>query len=453
MRGKLTALLAVLLVVAMLAACSNSGQPSNTGGNNGAGTGTNNGSTNTGGSDKPGGTVEYWSMFNVGEPLQVWLEEKLKQFEGETGITVKATWSGRDVITNMRSSLLSGNAPDLVDQSNAELTAGLISNELVIPLDEHLDGPAYGSDGKWRDTFVPNIMSEMEYSDGKTYIIPRDAYSSGVFYSKKLFDDLGLQPPQTWEQFIEVSEKLKANGIAPLAADGNIQFYNVWYFNWLAMREVGPEKLYAAAADETGETWREPGFLEAAKKVSQLVESGYFASGYEGSAYPAAQVNWINGNAGMMLMGAWMPKEMSEQTPEDFDMQMFPFPDSGAYDPTVTELWANGWAVLKDGKNNAGAVELLKFLTSKPIMEELVELGTPGPIVGLNMPQGLDTQADMLANASQVVPKWAGLERDFAELNKRVLWMVNDELFFGKITPEQYIEKLVKEQKAYYGNK
>jgi raffinose/stachyose/melibiose transport system substrate-binding protein len=403
--------------------------------------------------EKPSGTVEYWSMFNVGEPMQEWLDTQFKLFEEQTGIVVNTTWSGRDVITNMRANLLSGNVPDLVDQSNAELTAGLVSNDIALPLNDYLATNAFGSEEKWGDTFVPNILGEMEYNDGNTYIVPRDVYTSGFFYSATLFKELGIEPPSTWEQFLAVCEALKQKGIAPIAADGNIQFYNFWYFSWLAIREVGPEKFYAAAADKTGESWKDPGFLEAAKKLQTLVDRGYFAKGYEGSAYPAGQVNWVNGKAGMILVGAWLPKEMGEQTPEGFDMQMFAFPGTGAYDDSVAEVWVNGWVVLKDGKNNDAAVELLKFMTERKQMENMVGIGSPGSIKDLSMPKGLEIQSSILGDSNEVIAKWAGLERDFAELNKRVLWMVDDDLFFGKKTAEQFIDALVKEQNSFYSNK
>ncbi|MFC5653306.1 ABC transporter substrate-binding protein [Paenibacillus solisilvae] len=437
-------LASIVALSLLLAACSSSNSSSN-------GAASNTGTEEAGG--KPGGTVEYWSMFSEGEPLQLWLADAFKQFETETGIKVNPTWAGRDVITKLRSNLLAGKVPDLIEQSNSELTAGLVSNELAAPLDDYLATSAYDSDQKWMDTFIPNVMKQMQYTDSKTYVIPRDTYTSGFFYSAALFKKLGLQPPTTWEEFLKVCEALKKQGIAPIAADGNIQFYNFWYFSWLAMREVGPDKLYAAAGDKTGEAWRDPGFLEAAKKLRYLIDQEYFAQGYEGSAYPSGQVNWVNGKAGMILNGAWLPSELAKQTPDGFDMQMFKFPDLGAYDGTTAEVWVNGWLLLKDAKNKDAAVQLLKFLTSKQQMDKVAQLGTPVSTLQSVTPKALTAQTEIFNTASKVIPKWGGLEKDFAELNKRVLWAVDDQLFFGKLTPEQFIEQTVKQQKAFYANK
>lgn len=289
MAKKWKMMLAFVLVISLLSACSSpSGTSTNsTSAPSGSGTASN-----------QNVTIDYWSEFSQGEPLQIWLADAFKQFETETGIKVKPTWAGRDVITTLRSKLMSGQVPDIVEQSNSELTAGLVDNGLAAPLDSYLATKAYNSSQNWIDTFTPNVLNQMKYKDNKIYVLPRDTYTSGFFYSASLFKKLGLQPPQTWDQFLQVCEALKKQGIAPLAADGNIQFYNFWYFAWLATREVGPDKLYAAAADKTGESWRDPGFLEAAKKLRYLIDHQYLAQGYEGSAYPAGQVNWTLGQCG-----------------------------------------------------------------------------------------------------------------------------------------------------------
>jgi raffinose/stachyose/melibiose transport system substrate-binding protein len=446
--------LILVLVTGLLAACSgsnSSSSPASPEGSPSASPAEPTAST----TPQEGGTVEYRSMFNVGEPMQKFLEEAFKEFTAETGIKVNVNWLGRSVITTLRSSMLSGDIPDVVEQLDSELTSGFVDTGLAAPLDDELHAPAYsGGDVLWGDTFLPTVLKQMKNKDGNTYIIPREYYTSGFFYDAALFKKLNIEPPKTWEEFLQVCETLKQNGIAPLAADGTVQQYNAWYFYWLAMREVGPEKMRAAASDKTGEEWRDPGFLEAAKKLKVLADKGYFAKGYEGSAYPAGQINWVNGKAGMILMGAWLPKEVKAQKPQGFDMQMFKFPDTQAYDPNVAEMWTNGWVVLKDGKNKEAAVKLLKYLTQKQVMEKMVDLiSSPGPLKDLKVPSELSKQAEILDTASVIVPKWGGLEKEFAELNKRVLFMADDKLFFGKSTPEEFINTVVKDQKDFYANK
>ena len=48
------------------------------------------------------------------------------------------------------------------------------------------------------------------------------------------------------------------------------------YYDLLALREVGPEKVADAAAKRTD--YSDPGFLEAARKLRQLVDMGAFTA-------------------------------------------------------------------------------------------------------------------------------------------------------------------------------
>ena len=94
---------------------------------------------------------------------------------------------------------------------------------------------------------------------------------------------------------------------------------------------AGKDAFREAAYDETGEKWGDPEFLEAAQMIRDLQDAGYFQKSFEGSVWPAAQVQWVNDEIAMLLMGAWLPNEMSEQAPEGFEISLFAFPSvSGA---------------------------------------------------------------------------------------------------------------------------
>ena len=47
--------------------------------------------------------------------------------------------------------------------------------------------------------------------DGKQYGVPWGYYQWGVYYRKDLFDNLGLNVPQNWEEFKWVCAMLKKN--------------------------------------------------------------------------------------------------------------------------------------------------------------------------------------------------------------------------------------------------
>src|SRR3954466_5404126 len=62
------------------------------------------------------------------------------------------------------------------------------------------------------DSFKPQVSVGDE-----VYGIPvGTAFGGGVLYNKKIYDQLGLSVPKTWDDFLANSEKIKAAGIAPV---------------------------------------------------------------------------------------------------------------------------------------------------------------------------------------------------------------------------------------------
>src|SRR3954454_15785239 len=62
------------------------------------------------------------------------------------------------------------------------------------------------------DSFKPQVSV-----GDAVYGVPQGtAFGGGVLYNKKIYDQLGLQVPRSWADFIANSEKIKAAGIAPV---------------------------------------------------------------------------------------------------------------------------------------------------------------------------------------------------------------------------------------------
>jgi raffinose/stachyose/melibiose transport system substrate-binding protein len=62
------------------------------------------------------------------------------------------------------------------------------------------------------DSFKPQVSVGND-----VYGVPQGtAFGGGVLYNKKIYDQLGLTVPTTWDEFISNSEKIKAAGIAPV---------------------------------------------------------------------------------------------------------------------------------------------------------------------------------------------------------------------------------------------
>ncbi|MEX2444108.1 MAG: extracellular solute-binding protein [Alkalispirochaeta sp.] len=56
-----------------------------------------------------------------------------------------------------------------------------------------------------------------QMEDGTQFATPLVAVSHGVYYNQDVFDELGLDIPDTAEEFLEVAEEIKDAGYIPVA--------------------------------------------------------------------------------------------------------------------------------------------------------------------------------------------------------------------------------------------
>ena len=402
------------------------------------------------------GSLTYVTFWNQGEPSSDYLELCVEAFQKETGIRVNYTPVGRDLMTKIRTDILSGNSPDLIDQDFVEINAGLMKGDDrgLLPLDDLLNSSGPDGEARFLDVFNKSEM-DLFARDGKYYYIPYVKVTSGFFYNKTLFRSLNLTPPRTWDDFMSVCQRLKASGIPPLALDGQISFYNAYYYYWAAARVLGSGKFSAAANDPTGAAWDDPGFLQAAQMVFDLSKGGrnYFQDGYEGSPYPSAQSDWALGKSGSVLCGTWIPNETSPMVASDWEYGFFAFPEvpgaRGSYNDV--EAYLMGYAIPKDAKNPDNAKKFIKFALKKEWAQTFVKMtDNMSGHKDVAPPAVLNDVTAYLAGATGAHKSYDGLMSDLPDWWANVFYPIDNDLIFGRITPRQFIDRIKAQTIAYW---
>ncbi|GAA1008349.1 sugar ABC transporter substrate-binding protein [Acrocarpospora pleiomorpha] len=143
--------------------------------------------------------------------------------------------------------------------------------------------------------------------DGKIYAMPAEAVQPIVlFYNKKVFDQVGVQPPESWGDIMELVPKFNAAGIAPFSLGGQSRWTNMMWLEFLFDRVGGPE-LFGAVFDAQKDAWSNPAALDALTKVQDLVKADGFIKGFSSITADsnADQALLYTGKAAMMLHGTW----------------------------------------------------------------------------------------------------------------------------------------------------
>lgn len=398
-------------------------------------------------------TLEMWSFFSPGTEQAKVYEGLVAQFTKENpNIKVDLQFVGQDIVTKLRPRFQQKDTPDLV-LTNAQFTLIFAKDGLLKDLTADLDGKDYTASETWRDTFIKGTL-DTTILDGKNYGIPEQLVITSWFYNKALFEKYSLQPPKTWEEFINVCDTLKKNGIDSIAQDGNVDLYLSWFFSNIAIRTVGFDKWMDTLNRKDGTSWNDPDFIAAATKLQQILP--YFQKGFKGVQYPAANATFVQGKAAMMYIGSWIPQEVQSIMPADFKLGMFEFPTmDGKETRKLVEAKTNGWVIPQDAKKKEEAVKLLKYMSTKATAEQVVKLSMHSTIKGVNPPEVLKDVQSIIEAADVVTPQYSYLNSaEYMDWGTAVLLPLNTKFMFGDIaTPEEFMKQVEEKTVEYFKNK
>ena len=395
----------------------------------------------------------YWIGAGDTDPGKPAAEMAIELYkEHYPNVDVQTHYMGGDLIQALQVMLQDTSSPDFPDIIAASQThLGRYAMEGIIYfLDDALQTPSWDDPNViWYDTFVKNLIDSMRY-DGKHFMIPNCLYSMGFFYDKNMFNRLGVSVPSTWEDFQEIAEVFKENGIAPTGLEGTEDWLNSWYYIAYCQRYMDQDQFLKAVAGEIS-FFDDPGFLTAAKLVEEMWNDNWFQPGAAGSVYPASQIAFVQGNVATLFCGGWLPSELSLiMEGSDIDLDVFPIPILPNQKHSATELWGNGEAIFASAHNKFNAINLLKVLSSfhmAPYFEEIALL--PSPLKGFDMLPELAGYMDLVSDAEIIFDNMANLSA-YDEYRGLIFFPHSTRLIVGDMAAEPWLEELDKQTSDYW---
>lgn len=287
------------------------------------------------------------------------------------------------------------------------------------------------------DAYPADFLDMTEYA-GKQYFLPGFYSWFAIYYNREIFDRYDLTPPGTWEEFLNVCEKLAENGIAPIVYAGdNRQMVSVW-FDYLNMRLNGPE--FHTALMEGRESYDDDRVRTVFDTWKFLVDRGYILENAWGLQAEESLSIVADGKAGMILVSGY-------QSRDELDFFRFPIMDPsipvGEIVPTV------GYVILANSPQLLAAVDLLGYMGSAETQTHLGRrLGTEGGLLPLHKDVERDFFTPEMDQASRLI-------QDADHIGQPYYWCFDDNMlhpmsaiFRGIMIGRDYEENLEKLESA-----
>lgn len=256
--------------------------------------------------------------------------------------------------------------------------------------------------------------------DGKDYSLPISLNTIGVHYNEKMFADLNLSVPKTYEEFIAACETLQNAGIAPLAFSDKDSWTVGIFANCSAGKEMGKanaDAFFAGLANGSVSATNDPVMREIAEMIVELREK--FASGNTAAyGYNDAINAFATGKAAMFINGIWAIPSIVQANP-DLQFKMFPIPASAGRETTTIYGIDFSVSLAADIKNPEAGLAFLDFLATPATAQYFSDIdNSPSVINGVQVKSKRITSLVELLNAGKAFEwnhfKWAdGMEGRF----------------------------------------
>lgn len=386
-------------------------------------------------------TITWWHISTKDPALSDWKKMADDYMAVHPNVTIEITVLENEAFkTKLTTVMQSGDPPDIFQSWGGGTFYQQVQAGLLKDITADLDA----NDGEWRDSFAPGALGVYSYQ-GKNYGVPWDMGDVGFWYNKDLFAKAGIDtPPATWAEFLDDVKTLKAAGITPISIGEGDKWPGMHFWNYLATRICG-QKGFDAVMSGTG-SFTDPCFVEAGKKLQELIALKPFQEGFLGASHDEMQATFGNGKAAMELSGQWAPSVEAANSADQkgvANLGLFGFPsvEGGAGDPSDVVGGGNGFAI---GKNaSPEAVDFAKYLTSKDNQIVLAKDGVNIPVVkgaevGVTDPNMIEVQKSFASAKyfqlyyDQFLPPATGS-------------VLNDSLqglYAGTATPEQVCQQI-----------
>lgn len=215
------------------------------------------------------------------------------------------------------------------------------------------------------------IMPDAAIMDGKSWALPVGAQIIPlVYYNKAIFEEVGVEVPKTYDELVEVSQKLKDAGHTPILMCGAEPWCGSFPVVAMVSADVfGNNPDWVKQRKEGKVHFTDPEMVAAFQKFQDLVNAELIDPNGLGTDFATGNQAFYDGEAAMYLQGSWFIGYMTPEVSENTGLFLWPREDG----KEVAPFYAGGGArVSALSENPEEAMEFAKTLEltyTKPLIK------------------------------------------------------------------------------------
>lgn len=275
--------------------------------------------------------------------------------------------------TQLPTYLTSANPPDVYTWYPGSVADAYAKKDLLLDL-----GEVWSSSPDLK-SYSKALNSLCTSSSGKKVFVPATYYWWGMFYRKSNFAKWGVSEPKSWDDFLDLCDKLKSKGVDPigLGAGGNTAWVASAWFDYLDIRINGAEYHRELLAGK--HRFDDPEVRKVFDRWQEVLP--YFDPNGDAVPFQDATTALLNGRTGMMLIGTFFADAAPKDALDDIDFFRFPVIDPKV--PLAEEAPVDGYfASARTGRRDQ-VVDLMSYLATAESQEIYIK-GSSGTVLPCN---------------------------------------------------------------------
>jgi multiple sugar transport system substrate-binding protein len=236
-----------------------------------------------------------------------------------------------------------------------------------------------------KSNYTAGFEASIKGNDGHAYAVPTDYYPWAVFYRKDVWAAKGYTVPTNWDDFVALCDKMKKDGLTPIAFADKDGWPAQGTFDILNLRMNGYDFHVNLLTGQNGQKWTDPKVGAVFKKWSQITK--YYSPAFAGLTWEQGADQLLRKQAGMYLLGLFVSDEFKASGSQaDVDqLDFFAFPDVGSsYDAEkALDAPIDVYMVSKKSptlSNNLGQAKAFMEFMAKGSTQVLYWKNAPGSI-------------------------------------------------------------------------
>ncbi|GAA0854486.1 ABC transporter substrate-binding protein [Aliiglaciecola litoralis] len=285
----------------------------------------------------------------------------ISQFEVSTGVKVDIhVYSDVNFKKKLPGWIELGNYDVLYGRAGQRLNK-LVANQEIVPLSEFINVDEI------EQQYLASALDAVRYQN-HIYALPLGHYIWGFYYNKSIFKQLELSPPNTWDEFKLLNQRLQQSGVTPLIQATADSWPTLAWLDYLSVKIAGTNFRDAII---TGETGNQADFNSLIDVFRYLVSNDLFFAPEHSWRWQQIIPAVERKQAAMTLSGQFVEQQIKQI--DDANIGFFPFPNFQRGHDDIAVVPMEVLIIPSSTNQHAQVSKLMQFLVSYMAVDSLAD--------------------------------------------------------------------------------